>query len=195
MSVLLLSVVKIADMSSIYISIGSNVERESNVRKALQLLTECFNTLHCSSIYETVPVGFSGALFYNLVVMFRTDLLPAEVVVELKQIENQCGRDRTQQKFSNRSVDLDLLLYDDLIINQGKVNIPRDEILRYAFVLEPLAEIAPQLKHPQLGINYAQLWKDFDKHNKNQQRMDGVLETLVPEHGDKASKYLTEVQK
>lgn len=168
------------DMSSVYISIGSNVERENNVRKALDLLSQRFNPLHCSSIYETVPVGFSGGLFYNLVVMFYTDLSPADVVTELKHIENQCGRDRSQQKFSNRSVDLDLLLYDDLILKQGKVNVPRDEILNYAFVLEPLAEIVPQLKHPELGISYAQLWDDFDKHNASQQRIDGLLEQLAP---------------
>jgi 2-amino-4-hydroxy-6-hydroxymethyldihydropteridine diphosphokinase len=166
-------------MSIIYISIGSNVERENNVRKALYLLHQRFDALQCSSIYETVPVGFSGALFYNLVVMFYSDLSPADVVVELKQIENQCGRDRTQQKFSNRSVDLDLLLYDDLILKQDKVSVPRDEILRYAFVLEPLAEIAPQLKHPEIGINYTQLWDDFDKDDKSQQRIDGLLETLI----------------
>ncbi|MEE9413107.1 MAG: 2-amino-4-hydroxy-6-hydroxymethyldihydropteridine diphosphokinase [Methylococcales bacterium] len=166
-------------MSSVYISIGSNVERESNVRKALKMLNQRFNTLHCSSIYETLPVGFSGALFYNLVAMFYTDLSPAEVVTTLKNIEDQCGRDRTQQKFSNRSVDLDLLLYDDLILKQGNVNIPRDEILHYAYVLEPLAEIVPQLKHPELGISYAQMWDNFDKHNENQQRIDGLLETLL----------------
>ena len=167
-------------MSSVYISIGSNVERENNVRKALKLLKQRFNTLHCSTIYETVPVCFSGALFYNLVVKFHSDLSPAEVVAELKHIEDQCGRDRTQQKFSNRSVDLDLLLYDDLILKQGNVNVPRDEIIKYAFVLEPLAEIAPQLKHPELGVSYEQLWNDFDKHNENQQRIDGLLETLAP---------------
>ncbi len=175
-----LSVEKNPDMSSVYISIGSNVERENNVRKALKLLKQRFNTLHCSSIYETVPVGFSGALFYNLVVRFDTDLSPTEVVAELKHIENECGRDRTQQKFSNRSVDLDLLLYDDLILKQGTVNVPRDEILSYAFVLEPLAEIVPQLKHPEIGISYTQLWDDFDKHNESQRRMDGLLEQLAP---------------
>jgi 2-amino-4-hydroxy-6-hydroxymethyldihydropteridine diphosphokinase len=166
-------------MSIVYISIGSNVEREMNVRKSLNLLKQRFSTIQCSSIYETVPVGFSGALFYNLVAMFDTDLSPADVVKELKQIENECGRDRTQQKFSNRSVDLDLLLFDDLILNQGKVNVPRDEILHYAFVLEPLAEISPDLKHPVLGISYLQLWNDFDKENESQCRIDGLLEQLA----------------
>jgi 2-amino-4-hydroxy-6-hydroxymethyldihydropteridine diphosphokinase len=174
-----LSAEKKPDMSSVYISIGSNVERENNVRKALKLLKQRFNALHCSSIYETVPVGFSGALFYNLVVRFDTNLSPTEVVTELKHIENECGRDRTQKKFSNRSVDLDLLLYDNLILKQGAVNIPRNEILSYAFVLEPLAELVPQLKHPELGISYTQLWDDFDKHNESQRRMAGLLEQLA----------------
>lgn len=166
-------------MSNVYISIGSNLDREQNVQKALQLLAQRFGKLHCSSIYETVPVGFSGALFYNLVLMFNTDLSPEDVVTELKQIENQCGRERNQPKFSNRSIDLDLLLYDDLILKKAKLKIPRDEILHYAFVLEPLAELAPDLKHPELGVSYAQLWDEYDKEDESQQRIDGLLEKLL----------------
>ncbi len=168
-------------MSTVYISIGSNVERDKNIRKALQLLIKRFNNIDCSSIYETIPVGFSGALFYNLVVMFETDLSPENVVAELKHIENQCGRVRSQQKFSNRSVDLDLLLYDDLILNQNKVNVPREEILEYAFVLEPLAELVPDLKHPQLDISFSELWKNYEKETKSQQRIEGMVEKLMSE--------------
>ena len=166
-------------MSSVYVSIGSNLDREANIQKSLHLLDQRFNGLRCSSIYETIPVGFSGALFYNLVAMFNTQRTPAEVVAELKHIEDLCGRDRQQQKFSNRSVDLDLLLYDDLILEEGKVSIPRNEILHYAFVLEPLAELAPDLKHPQLGISYSRLWLEFNKYDESQRRIDGLLDKLL----------------
>ena len=165
-------------MSNVYVSIGSNLDRERNVRIALDLLRQRFGEICCSSIYETVPVGFLGALFYNLVVVFETTLSPEDVVAELKRIESQCGRERHQQKFSNRSVDLDLLLYDDLVLKKGKINIPRDEILRYAFVLEPLAELAPSLVHPELGVSYAQLWQDYDQQDEAQRRIDGLVETL-----------------
>ncbi|MCH9699455.1 MAG: 2-amino-4-hydroxy-6-hydroxymethyldihydropteridine diphosphokinase [Gammaproteobacteria bacterium] len=166
-------------MSTVYISIGSNLEREKNVAQSIRLLNEHFDHLHCSTIYETVPVGFEGGLFYNLVVRFETELSPEDVVNALKSIETTCGRIHNQKKFSNRSLDLDLLLYDDLVINQGKVNIPRQEILDYAFVLEPLAEIAPDLIHPQIGKSYAELWQAFDQSDQAQRPLTGLLERML----------------
>ena len=93
-----------------------------------------------------------------------------EVAKQLRQIELDNGRTRNSQKFSPRTLDLDLILYDDLVINDGRLQIPRDEIERYAFVLEPLAEIAPALKHPITHITYAELWEKFDKTNLKQKR-------------------------
>ena len=94
-----------------------------------------------------------------------------EVAKILRQIELDNGRTRDSQKFSSRTLDLDLILYDALIINDGRLQIPRDEIERYAFVLEPLAEIAPNLKHPISELSYADLWEKFDKTNLHQQRI------------------------
>jgi 2-amino-4-hydroxy-6-hydroxymethyldihydropteridine diphosphokinase len=154
-----------------YISLGSNIDREHNISSALRALKKQFGNLIISSTYETEPVGFSGNLFYNLVVGIDSDLEVKAVAKLLKQIENDHGRIRNSQKFAARTLDLDLLLYGDLVISDGRLQIPRDEITKYAFVLEPLAEIAPDLKHPITHEKYAALWDKFDKIHINQKRI------------------------
>lgn len=158
-------------MSIGYISIGSNIDKDKNILASLQALENLFGRLTISSIYESDPVGFTGDTFYNLVVGFNSDLGVKEVAKLLRQIELDNGRTRDSQKFSARTLDLDLILYDDLILNEGRLQIPRDEIERYAFVLEPLAEIAPTLKHPISHLSYAELWEKFDKTNLKQKRV------------------------
>ena len=158
-------------MSKGYISIGSNIDKDKNILASLQALEHCFGQLTISSIYESEPVGFTGDNFYNLVVGFNSDLGVKEVARLLRQIELDNGRTRNCQKFSARTLDLDLILCDDLILNDGRLQIPRDEIERYAFVLEPLAEIAPTLKHPISHLSYAELWEKFDKTNLKQKRV------------------------
>ena len=153
-----------------YISIGSNIDKDKNILASLHALEHHFGELTISSIYESDSVGFTGDTFYNLVVGFNSELGVKEVAKQLRQIELDNGRTRNSQKFSPRTLDLDLILYDDLIINDGRLQIPRDEIERYAFVLEPLAEIAPALKHPITHITYAELWEKFDKTNLKQKR-------------------------
>jgi 2-amino-4-hydroxy-6-hydroxymethyldihydropteridine diphosphokinase len=154
-----------------YISIGSNIDKDKNIVASLHALEHNFGKLTISSIYESEPVGFTGDIFYNLVVGFNSELGVKEVAKLLRQIELDNGRTRDCQKFSARTLDLDLILYDDLILNDGRLQIPRDEIERYAFVLEPLAEIAPDLKHPISRLSYAELWKKFDKTNLKQNRV------------------------
>jgi 2-amino-4-hydroxy-6-hydroxymethyldihydropteridine diphosphokinase len=161
-------------MSKGYISIGSNIDKDKHILASLQALEEHFGTLTISSIYESEPVGFTGDTFYNLVVGFNSELAVKEVAKQLRQIELDNGRTRDSQKFSARTLDLDLILYDDLILNDGRLQIPRDEIERYAFVLEPLAEIAPTLKHPVSHLSYAELWEKFDKTNLKQKRVKPV---------------------
>ena len=154
-----------------YISIGSNIDKDKNIPASLEALELNFGHLITSSTYESESVGFIGDTFYNLVVGFKSDLKVKEVAKILRQIELDNGRTRNSQKFSSRTLDLDLILYDNLIINDGRLQIPRDEIERYAFVLEPLAEIAPHLKHPICNECYADLWGKFDKTNLSQQRV------------------------
>jgi 2-amino-4-hydroxy-6-hydroxymethyldihydropteridine diphosphokinase len=154
-----------------YISIGSNIDKEQHIPASLLALEQCFGLLTLSSIYESEAVGFSGDVFHNLVVGFNSELDVKAVAKQLRQIELDNGRTRDSQKFSARTLDLDLLLYGDLIISDGRLQIPRDEIEKYAFVLEPLAEIAPTFTHPVSGISYGELWQQFDKTNLQQRHI------------------------
>ena len=154
-----------------YISVGSNIDKRKHILASLLALRQHFGQLAVSSIYESAAVGFSGASFYNCVVGFHSELGVKDVAKQLRQIEVDNGRTRSCTKFSARTLDLDLILYGDLVISDGRLQIPRDEIERYAFVLEPLAEIAPTLKHPVSHISYAELWEKFDKLQAQQQRI------------------------
>jgi 2-amino-4-hydroxy-6-hydroxymethyldihydropteridine diphosphokinase len=154
-----------------YISIGSNINKDEHIPASLRALEQTFGELAVSSIYESEAVGFTGDVFYNLVVGFDSDLEVKAVAKLLRQIELDNGRTKDSRKFAARTLDLDLILYGDLIINDGRLQIPRDEIEHYAFVLEPLAEIAPALKHPISHISYAELWDKFDKIELKQKRI------------------------
>jgi 2-amino-4-hydroxy-6-hydroxymethyldihydropteridine diphosphokinase len=149
-------------MAKVYISIGSNIDREHNVEAALTDLRQTYGELEQSRIYETQAVGFEGDPFYNLVVAFDTDEAPQAVASRLRDIEDAHGRDRSGGKFSSRSLDLDLLLYDELVLEEGGLHLPRREILEYAFVLRPLAEIAGAMKHPVTGFSFSATWDQFD---------------------------------
>lgn len=154
-------------MATIYISIGSNINPSENIRLALEDLETAFGDMVCSTHYESESVGFEGDNFINLVVRAETDLDIPAVSQLLHVIEDRHGRDRSGPKFSSRTLDLDLLLYDQEIFEQGKLKIPRDEILFNAFVLCPLAEIAPDLRHPIQHKTYSELWRDFDKNSQS----------------------------
>lgn len=150
-------------MSRVYVSIGSNINRDRNIRAGVADLRAHFGELTLSSVYESASVGFDGDNFYNLVASFETDEVVSKVTQILHEIENAHGRTREGPRFSSRTLDIDMLLYDDLVMHNGKLELPRDEITRNAFVLWPLAEIAPDLKHPVLKKTYANLWAAFDK--------------------------------
>lgn len=154
-----------------YISIGSNIDKDKHIPASLIALEQAFGELTVSSVYESEPVGFTGDIFYNLVVGFDSDLEVKAVAKQLRQIELDNGRTPESRKFAARTLDLDLILYGDLIVNDGRLQIPRNEIEHYAFVLEPLAEIAPTLKHPISHVSYAELWDRFDKSDLKQKRV------------------------
>ncbi|VAW58140.1 2-amino-4-hydroxy-6-hydroxymethyldihydropteridinepyrophosphokinase [hydrothermal vent metagenome] len=119
--------------------------------------------MRLSSVYESESVGFKGENFYNMVIVLHTDEDVWLVSQALRQIEDAHGRDRSGPKFASRTLDLDLLLYDNQIINENNLQIPRNEILERAFVLWPMAEVAPDLRHPVVKQRYAELWQAFDK--------------------------------
>lgn len=145
----------------IYISVGSNIERHKNIDAGLEGMYQAFGELTISTVFESESVGFDGSHFFNLVVAANTTLSVDEVCKVLKHIEQLNGRVRGEKKFAPRTLDLDLLLYDDLVTNQG-VELPREEICFNAFVLQPLAEIAENLMHPTKKVTIGELWRDYD---------------------------------
>lgn len=159
-------------MATIYISLGSNINREQNTRAGINALKQAFGKLRLSSVYESEAVGFDGDAFYNMVIACEVSTPVQQTNQILREIEDANGRDRSGPKFSSRTLDLDLLLYDDLILDEHGLKLPRGEILKNAFVLWPLAEIAPQLKHPKTATCYADLWAAFDKNKESLQPIE-----------------------
>lgn len=149
-------------MTRAYVSVGSNVEPGANVRRGLAALERRFGPLVVSPIYETRAVGFSGNDFLNLVVALDTDMGADALHEVLRDIEDAAGRRRGGPKFADRTLDLDLLLYGDEVRHDDDLELPRGEILRYAFVLRPLADIAPDAEHPVVGKSFRELWAAFD---------------------------------
>jgi len=159
-------------MAQVYVSIGSNIEPNRHIRAGLADMRQRFGTLTLSSVYESEAVGFEGDNFYNLVAAFETGEDVHSLANILRDIEKNNGRKRTEKRFSARTLDLDILLYDDLILKDKHMEVPRDEILKYAFVLLPLSEMAPDIKHPVTGQSYADLWQAFDKQGESLWRID-----------------------
>ena len=150
----------------VYVGIGSNIDQEKYIRLAVQSLRKSFGEdchLLLSPVYKTQAVGFDGDDFFNLVACFFTSLSPFDVEKKLKEIEHQNGRRRDQEKFSARTLDIDLLLYDQEIINSNGISIPRDEIEKYAFVLSPLADLTPDLIHPQTQRTVLEMWQELSR--------------------------------
>ena len=162
-------------MATIYISLGSNINRESNTRSGIAALKQAFGELVLSAVYESEAVGFDGDAFYNMVIACEVTSGVHETNQILRDIEDANGRERSGPKFSSRTLDLDLLLYDDMILDEHGLRLPRGEILKNAFVLWPMAEIAPQLKHPEVGTRYAELWAAFDKSKETLSPIDFVF--------------------
>lgn len=153
-------------MSTIVVSIGSNVEPEQNLRSAVRFLRRDFNDVVLSPVYQSKAVGFDGADFLNLVVSARTDMAPDSVVARLRHIEADHRRDRSGPRWGPRTLDLDLLLYDDQVRREGVLRLPRAEIVDHAFVLRPLADLLPNAQHPLLGLTYAELWARFPQNTQ-----------------------------
>lgn len=153
-------------MPRVFVGIGSNIDRETSVRAGVADLREKYGELQLSSVYESEAVGFEGDAFYNLVASFDTSDSVDQVIKSLANIEETHGRVRGSERFSSRTLDLDLLLYGNLVASGEGYHVPRDEIPRYAFVLWPLSELEPTMKHPQTGKTFLAMWGDFDKRNQ-----------------------------
>jgi 2-amino-4-hydroxy-6-hydroxymethyldihydropteridine diphosphokinase len=141
---------------TVFISIGSNLYAEKNIMLVRDHLDLLFDVTY-SSIYKTPAEGFVGEDFLNSVCKFETEVNPYEIRRILKEIEKDMGRTIDQKGMSNRVIDLDLILYGDIEINDLELEIPSADIEKYKFVLEPLVEIAPNFIHPVLKVSYLDL--------------------------------------
>lgn len=150
-------------MTRIYIGVGTNIDREANLRSGIKRLREAFGQLDLSTVYETEAIGFEGDNFYNMVVGCHTELTSRQVYDLLHDIEADYGRQREQPRYSSRKLDLDLLLYDDEIIKTQQFELPRYDVDEYPFVLAPLAELDGERRHPVDGRSFAELWQNHDK--------------------------------
>jgi 2-amino-4-hydroxy-6-hydroxymethyldihydropteridine diphosphokinase len=146
----------------VWVSVGSNLAREPSLRAGLAALQARYGTLTVSPVYESAAVGSPGPPFYNLVVGFGTDREPAALAADLRAVEAELGRVRGADRFAPRTLDLDLLTWGDRV-QAGPPQLPRGEILEYAFVLGPLADVAGGEVHPPSGRTYAELWAAFDR--------------------------------
>ncbi len=151
-------------MPRVYVSVGSNLDPGRNVASALDALRARFGPLAVSTVYRCPAEGFEGPDFHNLAVGFDSAEPPRRIAGVLRAIEDAHGRRRDVPRFASRTLDLDLLLYGEAVIEEPGLRLPREEILRYAFVLRPLAELAPELRHPTAGRTLAELWAEMAPH-------------------------------
>lgn len=164
-------------MTHVWLSLGSNVDRHKNITAALDALSLLLEDMVISRIFESESVGFAGRNFFNLVVGGNTSLGVGELTQKLKAIEDENGRVRTGPKFSPRTLDIDILLFGDAVGVIDGVELPRDEILKNAFVLWPMAELAPALKHPLVQKNYDVLWAEYNKASQKLWPIDFVWQS------------------
>ncbi len=150
-------------MTTLALSIGSNIDAESNIRAALDALHLEFENIRNSTTYESQAIGFDRNNFLNLVILADTDKGLDDVAAILKRLEDKLGRDRQQVRFSGRTMDIDILLYGNESGMCCGIELPRPEVTENAYVLQPLSELLPDLVHPATGMSYLNLWKDYDK--------------------------------
>jgi 2-amino-4-hydroxy-6-hydroxymethyldihydropteridine diphosphokinase len=146
---------------NVYLSAGSNIEPEANLKLACEQLETEYGELTLSSVYSNSAVGFTGDDFLNMVIGFSTTDKPALIQNHLEQLHGMANRQRQSDPFSSRTLDLDILLYGNLL--QANLKVPRDDIEKYGFVLGPMAEVAPELRHPVQLKTMGELWDDFDQ--------------------------------
>jgi 2-amino-4-hydroxy-6-hydroxymethyldihydropteridine diphosphokinase len=150
-------------MPEVYVAAGSNVEPERHMRQAVAELAREFPGVRFSSWYRNRAQGFDGDDFINLVAGFTTELPVHGVLERLHAIERRCGRERDAPRWAPRSMDLDVLLYGDLECEEPGLKLPRPDLLKRAYMLGPLAELAPQVRHPTAALTIGELWSRFDR--------------------------------
>ena len=153
-------------MTYVLLSIGSNIDREKNIRYSVERITQEYGDITLSPVYETVSVGFKGPSFFNLVLGFNSNESLLDIREHLRNIESEAGRVRGKKSFANRVLDIDVILFGDQDLSDQGFNIPRDEIEKYAYVLKPLSDLHPEMVHPVIGETYLEMWERFDQSDQ-----------------------------
>jgi 2-amino-4-hydroxy-6-hydroxymethyldihydropteridine diphosphokinase len=164
---------------NVYLSAGSNIEPAENLRLACEQLEANYGELTLSSVYQNSAFGFEGDDFLNMVIGFSTSEMPEHIVIRLENLHDKANRQRQADPFSSRTLDLDLLLYGHLV--GGRLNLPHADIDKYGFVLGPLAEAAPQLRHPVKGSTMQRLWDNFDQSAHDMHKVEIGLAVALAE--------------
>jgi len=165
-------------MARVYLSLGSNLDPQCHLAAAVEALRERFGDLAVSPAYRSKAVGFDGADFVNLAVGLDTDLAPEPLNAWLHALEDRQGRRRDVPRYADRTLDIDIVFYDALVIDgPGHLQVPRNE-LQHAFVLRPIADIAPAFRHPVSGSSMAELWAAFPQQREPLQVVPLAAPTL-----------------
>ena len=162
-------------MLSVYLGIGSNIDPEESLRLGIRELRRIFGEIELSAIYASAAVGFDGPDFLNMVVGLRSDDSPRAIQEQTVLIHDLAGRERGSGRFSSRPLDIDLLLYGDRVVDEPDLKLPRRDVLEYSFVLRPLAELAPDLEHPETGKTMIEHWRAFDAGRHPLRLVDVIL--------------------
>jgi len=156
--------VEVLSTHQAWLGIGSNIERGYHIRAAVEALEERFTEVRLSLIYESEAAGFAGPPFYNLVAWIETTLSLSELQTWCKAVEQGLGRVESSERFSSKTMDIDILLFDDLVAEAtaNTPKLPRGEVLTSAYVLAPLAELVPYMCHPETTKSYRNHWLEFN---------------------------------
>ena len=169
-------------MATVYLGLGSNIDPEDNLRFAIGELHRTYGELRLSNVYRNAAVGFEGADFLNLAVGLESNDSPADIHETIEAIHDRVGRQRDDDKYSSRPLDIDLLLYDDLVTAGPPVRLPRRDVLEYSFALLPLYELAPDYVHPETGRTLAEHWQECDAGRHPMTRVHVNLQTVATEN-------------
>jgi 2-amino-4-hydroxy-6-hydroxymethyldihydropteridine diphosphokinase len=150
-------------LNKIFLGIGSNLESEKHINSCINYFKASFKDCIISPIYQSPSYGFIGNDFYNLVIAINTHFELYKFKQWIMRLEDIHGRDRSQQRYSNRTLDIDILLYNDLLVNTEELILPRPELLRQDYILKPMVDIAASLLHPSTRKSFLFHWQHMKK--------------------------------